>query len=226
MVAARHGILIKGSAFLEQLAEVSSVIFDKAGTLTIGELEVCGLLAAAGVDADDLVAIAASLGAASSHPGSGAIARLCPPEHRPAIVDLREERGFGVTARSCGERIALGRPELFANSVAGAATPLERDGPIAGVSRGGAFLGWPLLADHTRPEAEAATQDLRELGLGRQVLLTGDRERVAQNVALQLGVSDVRAEALPQQKMDRVLEEIAAGFRPTVVGDGMMIHWR
>ncbi len=93
--------------------------------------------------------------------------------------------------------------------------------PSRGVSRGETFLGWLLLADQTRPEAGVATQALRELGLGRQILLTGDRGRVAMRVADQLGITDVCAEALPQQKMARVLEEIELGYRPMVVGDGI-----
>jgi Cd2+/Zn2+-exporting ATPase len=220
VVAARHGILIKGSAFLEQLAEVNSVVFDKTGTLTVGELEVVALRPAEGVADADLVAISAALAAASSHPVSRAIARLCPFDQLSAVEDVREARGFGVTAHHKGEMIALGRPELFAG-LANAAAPPEHDGPIAGVSRGGTFLGWLLLADQTRPEAEAATRDLRDLGLGRQILLTGDRMRVAERIAGQLGIADVCAEALPQRKMARVLEEIELGFRPMVVGDGI-----
>jgi Cd2+/Zn2+-exporting ATPase len=221
VVAARHGILIKGSAFLEQLAEVNSVVFDKTGTLTVGELEVTELRPAEGITDTNLVAIAAALGAASSHPVSRAIARLCPPDQRPAIDDIREPRGFGVTALHNNEPIALGRPEMFGGMAGDAAFPPEHDSPIAGVSQGDTFLGWLLLADQTRPEAEAATQDLRDLGLDRQLLLTGDRSRVAIRIATQLGISDVCAEALPQQKMTRVLEEIEDGFRPMVVGDGI-----
>jgi len=97
----------------------------------------------------------------------------------------------------------------------------NHDGPIAGVARGNKFLGWMLLADEPRPEASEAIQDLRELGLRRQVLLTGDRMPVARRIADVLGLTDVRAEALPAEKMTRVLDEIGAGYRPMVVGDGI-----
>ena len=221
VVAARHGILIKGSAFLEQLAEVNSVIFDKTGTLTVGELDVVTVRLEPGVTEAELIATAAALGAASSHPVSRAIARMAPVDKHVRIKEVREARGFGVTAQLHGETIMMGRPELFAGTAAGFVSPPEHDGPIAGVSRGDAFLGWLLLADQVREEAETATRDLRDLGLTRQILLTGDRRRVAIQIAETLAIGDVRAEVLPQQKMDCVLEEIERGYRPMVVGDGI-----
>jgi P-type E1-E2 ATPase len=99
--------------------------------------------------------------------------------------------------------------------------PPVHDGPIAGLSRGTAFLGWLLFADEPRAEAGAAVAELRGLGLARQTLLTGDRWPVARRIAAAVGIEDVSAEALPAQKMDRVLAEIAAGYRPLVVGDGI-----
>ena len=100
-------------------------------------------------------------------------------------------------------------------------TPPSHDGPIAGVARGTKFLGWILLADEPRPEAREAITDLRELGLRRQLLLTGDRTSVARRVADFLGLPSFCAEALPAEKMTYVLDEIAAGYRPMVVGDGI-----
>jgi len=220
-VAARHGILIKGSAFLEQLAEVTSVVFDKTGTLTTGELTLMEFRAAPGVDAEAALRLAAALGAASSHPVSRAASRAAPPGGRPALEHVREMSGFGVTATVDGEPAALGRPDLFDGTGVGAPAPPVHDGPIAGVSRGDAFMGWLLFADRSRPEARMAVDDLRALGLERQVLLTGDRTAVAHRIGAELGIGEVCAEALPEQKMDRVLAEIRAGFRPLVVGDGI-----
>ena len=217
-VAARHGILIKGAAFLEQLAEV---VFDKTGTLTTGELTLTEFQAADGVDAGAALSLAAALGAASSHPVSRAASRAAPPGERPALDHVREMSGFGVTATLQGEAAALGRPDLFAGLGVDAPPPPAHDGPIAGVSRGAVFQGWLLFADRARPESRAAVEELRALGLQRQILLTGDREAVAQRIGVELGIGDVVAGALPEQKMDRVLAEIAAGFRPLVVGDGI-----
>ena len=220
-VAARHGILIKGAAFLEQLADVNAVVFDKTGTLTTGELSLTETHPAPGIDAARATAIAAALGAASSHPVSRAAARAVPAASRPEVTHVRETGGSGVTATIEGRVAALGRPDLFRSL--GIATPdvPGHDGPVAGVAYDGAFLGWLLFADQKRPESREATQALQALGLQRQVLLTGDRRAVATRIAAELGIDDVDAEVLPEQKMRRVMAEIDAGYRPMVVGDGI-----
>ena len=97
----------------------------------------------------------------------------------------------------------------------------EHEGPIAGIALDGRFLGWLLLADSVRAEAAEALADLRELGLGRQLLLTGDRRAVADAVAKQVGIRQLVAQALPEDKLRQVGAEIGSGFRPMVVGDGI-----
>ncbi|HUB48966.1 MAG TPA: cation-translocating P-type ATPase [Acetobacteraceae bacterium] len=224
-VAARHGILIKGSGFLEQLAEVTSVVFDKTGTITEGELSLVAALPAAGWTQGDLLYVAGLLGAGSSHPVSRALARHAASgsDTAPAAAaEIRELRGFGVTARlPDGRPAALGRPELFADiGIATGAVP-DHDGPVAGLGCDGMFLGWLLFADEVRPEAGLALADIRGLGLTRQMLLTGDRARVASRVGDSLGIARICAEALPEEKMRQVLQEIRDGYRPLVVGDGI-----
>lgn len=220
-VAARHGILIKGSAFLEQLAEVSSVIFDKTGTVTTGTLNLVGVRAMPGVAEGEMLAIAASLGAASSHPVSRALAGVVPPELHLPLTDAREDRGLGMHAHLGQDRIAMGRPALIASFGIIAQDMPEHDGPMVALSRGNRFLGWLLLADEPRAESLDALNGLRELGLERQILLTGDRAQVAERVGRQLGIAEICAEALPEQKMHRVLEEVRLGFKPMVIGDGI-----
>jgi Cd2+/Zn2+-exporting ATPase len=220
-VAARHGILIKGSAFLEHLADVTAVIFDKTGTITTGDLHLAEVRAMPGVDSTYLRRLAASLGASSNHPLSrAAVAEVAKPE-RFAIDEAREMGGFGVTGRYQGQVIALGRVDLFERLNIAVPAPPEHDGPIAGVSHGNEFLGWLLFHDQLRASAEPAVRDLKSLGIERIMLLTGDRSAVAHQVATQVGIATVNAEMLPEQKMDHVMREIKLGYRPMVVGDGI-----
>lgn len=220
-VAARHGILIKGSGFLEHLADVSSVVFDKTGTLTTGDLRLADVRPAPGVDAALLRRLGASLGAASNHPLSRAAAAAVPRDERPSIEEARELGGFGVTGRYEGALAALGRVDLFERLGIPVTPPPAHNGPIAGVSLDGRFLGWLLFFDQLRTSAGPAVADLRALGIEHMVLLTGDRTAVANEVAAEIGIDDVYAEMLPEQKLDRVMQEIKAGHRPMVVGDGI-----
>lgn len=219
-VAARHGILIRSSAFLEELADLTSLVVDKTGTLTYGTLRLQAIETPL-TEHQPLLQLAASLGAASSHPVSRALAGLVSHEQLLTLEDVRERQGLGVVARTEQGEAALGRPELF-DQLTITTTPVpDHDGPIAGLSLDAQFLGWLLLADSVKPEAQQALRELRELGLGRQVLLTGDRQSVADHLAQAVGISEVQAQALPEDKLKRVLGEIDSGFRPMVVGDGI-----
>ncbi len=220
-VAARHGILIKGSAFLEHLADVSSVIFDKTGTVTTGNLHLARVEPAEGVDPAVLKRLGASLGAASNHPLSRAAAAAVPKVERLDLEDARELGGFGVTGQYEGQAVVMGRADWFERLGITVTAPPAHVGPIAGVSRNGKFLGWLLFYDQLRSSASAAVQDLKGLGIEHMVLLTGDRTAVAQEVAAEIGVNEVWAEMLPEQKLNRVMHEIKAGHRPMVVGDGI-----
>jgi Zn2+/Cd2+-exporting ATPase len=222
-VAGRHGILIKGTAFLEELAEVDALIIDKTGTLTVGELRIAGLQACPGIDPGDLRRLAGSLGAASSHPVSRACAAALPAHDRLAITAIAEVGGQGLSGtRADGSAVAMGRPTWLAEHVPGGAiVPPTHDGPVVGVAAAGHLLGWILLADEPRADARAALDDLRGLGLSRQILVTGDRRAVAGRVAEALGITEVDAEVLPDQKLARVRSELTGGRRPLVVGDGV-----
>ncbi|ANI57526.1 heavy metal translocating P-type ATPase [Pseudomonas sp. DR 5-09] len=219
-VAARHGILIRSSAFLEELADLTSLVVDKTGTLTYGTLRLQSINSPR-ADHGSVMALAASLGAASSHPVSRALAGLVSAEEALVLTDIHERQGLGVVAKTAQGEAALGRPELFAQlGIPTTAIP-DHDGPIAGLALNGEFLAWLLLADTVKPEARFALSELRDLGLGRQLLLTGDRQSVAQTLAKDVGLHEVEAQALPEDKLNRVLKEIDNGFRPMVVGDGI-----
>ncbi|MFY0730026.1 heavy metal translocating P-type ATPase [Pseudomonas sp. NFX15] len=219
-VAARHGILIRSSAFLEELADLTSLVVDKTGTLTFGTLRLQSIDSPL-EDRSHVLKLAASLGSASSHPVSRALAGLVTQAHFLLLSDIHERQGLGVVAMTEQGEAALGRPELFAQLGISTTSVPVHDGPIAGLALNGEFLAWLLLADSVKPEAQFALSELRELGLGRQLLLTGDRHSVAQALARDVGISDVEAQALPEDKLNRVLKEIDSGFRPMVVGDGI-----
>lgn len=220
-VASRHGILVKGAAFLETLATVDAVAFDKTGTVTIGQLRLVEARPEANVSLGELIEIAGNLGAASSHPVSRALAHLVKDQERLVLTDIQETRGLGVVARYGEEVMALGRTALFEQLGIAISPPPSHDGPIAAVARGTRFLGWVLLADEPRPHAREAVADLARLGLRRQILITGDRWAAARRVAELLDIGEVHAELLPEQKMRTILAEVAAGHRPLVVGDGI-----
>ncbi|HVW72138.1 MAG TPA: cation-translocating P-type ATPase [Rhizomicrobium sp.] len=221
-VASRHGILVKGSAFLEQLANVDAIVFDKTGTLTLGELRLVATAPAMGISGPSLVRLAGSLGAASSHPVSRAVGLAVAEADRLAIVDPKETRGLGIVGQLGGETVALGRAALFEGlGIKFTPPPADHMGPVAGVSKGGVFWGWVLLADQIRPEAEGAVEELRALGLEHQLMVTGDRRAEAERVAKSLRISHVKPEALPDEKMEFVLGEARHGYRTMVVGDGI-----
>jgi heavy metal translocating P-type ATPase len=220
-VASRHGILVKGAAFLEQLGTVDTVVLDKTGTVTLGQLKLAGVLPEPGVERAAMLALAGSLGEASTHPVSRALASLVPDDARLPVAHVRETRGLGIVGFLEGGEVAMGRADLFDELRIAAPAPPAHDGPVAGLARDGRFLGWLLLADEARPEARAAVADLRALGLARQILLTGDRRSEAERIAQAIDLPEVRADALPAQKMQCVLDLVAEGRRPLVVGDGI-----
>jgi heavy metal translocating P-type ATPase len=221
-VAARHGILIKGTAFLENLADVSSLVIDKTGTLTTGQLSLADIRPAPGVERGMLLELGAALGALSSHPVSRARARACPAAPQPELQEMTELHGLGLRARQAdGTLLFLGRAALLEEEGIAPGPVPEHDGPMVCLSRNGSFLGWFLFSDPSRAEAADALAELKKLGLGRQILLTGDRRAVAERIGKQVDIPIVRAEVLPAEKMECVLEETRLGYKPLVVGDGI-----
>jgi len=197
------------------------VVFDKTGTLTTGELRLAEIDAAPGIDPQLVRRLAGSLGAGSNHPLSRAAAAAVAREERLILEDVHEAGGFGVSGRYQGEEAALGRVDLFERLGIEVQPAPAHTGPIAGVGLGRRFLGWLQFNDRLRPSAPGAVQELKHLGIEKMVLLTGDRAGAARQVAAEAGIDEVDAEMLPEQKLERVMEEIRAGRRPMVVGDGI-----
>jgi heavy metal translocating P-type ATPase len=223
-VASRLGILIKNSKFLEALADVDTVILDKTGTVTLGHLEVVSSQPVEGIDERAVLATAARCAVGSRHPVSRAVlaaaraAGVAPTEN---AREVEESAGRGMTARGDGVCHRLGKADWLREL--GLTLPADPDhaGPVVWVARDHRVLGCILLADLPRPEAAASIAELRALGAQRVVLLTGDRRQVARQVAGMLGIEEVLAEVLPEQKLQAVQTEKDAGRSVMVVGDGV-----
>ncbi|HME69704.1 MAG TPA: cation-translocating P-type ATPase [Myxococcota bacterium] len=221
--ATRLRILIKSTDFLERASEVDTLILDKTGTVTVGAPAVTEILPATGVSAERLLEVASSCGFGSLHPVSRAVvaeARARGVEVVPP-VDLEERPGLGVVALIEGVQAALGRKALLAELGVDPGSDEQGDAAEVWVALGQRFLGRLVLRDQPRKDARDALGDMRALGIDRLVLLTGDREGVAREVGEALGMDEVVAEVLPEQKLEVVRAEQATGRVVMMVGDGV-----
>ena len=223
--ASRLGILVKNTKFIEALADVDTVVLDKTGTVTLGHLEVVSIQPCAGIESTKICSAAAAWCAAGSrHPVSRAVIRAASkaglsPVEAPQVVE--ETPGRGVVAAVGNRLCLLGRGDWLQERGLVVPENPDHDGAVVWVARNDLVLGSLLLADLPRPEARRAINELRELGLTRVVLLTGDRKQAATHVARLLDIEHVIAEVLPEQKLQTVQNEKAAGRRVMVVGDGV-----
>ncbi|MEM1160796.1 MAG: cation-translocating P-type ATPase, partial [Pseudomonadota bacterium] len=219
-VATRFGILIKSTAFMEELTRCDTLLLDKTGTVTEGALQVVDVTCAEGVSVEDISAHAAALAAASTHPVSRAVASL-KSENTPRIEDANEIAGRGVEAVIDGKTYRLGRTALHRDAGVEPLAEPDHDGPLAGLSRDGAFLGWIHLADTIRAEAPEALGHLRAMGFDRQVLVSGDRKTVVEGAAHTLDIDVAIGEVLPAEKLEQVHAEQQNERRVLMVGDGI-----
>ncbi|MCS2169542.1 cadmium-translocating P-type ATPase [Scandinavium sp. TWS1a] len=220
-VAARHGILIRNAAFLEELADVDALIIDKTGTLTQGRLRLAELIQSSERSREAVLQLASALGAVSNHPVSRALVDARHNHKAISLRDVEEMHGLGVIATTDAGQVLLGRRELFERYRVSVSPLPIHDGPVVGLAENGVFLGWFLLEDTLRPEAPEAMATLKMLGIDHQLLLTGDRQIAAQRVAQQTGISELAAEVLPAEKLQKVHQAVNEGWRPMVVGDGV-----
>ena len=219
--ASREGILVKGSNYLETLAKVDAVVFDKTGTLTNGIFSVRSIYARQG-DAARVLYLAAHAEAASSHPIAACIrAAYGKTIDTAKVFDVREMGGGGVCAVVDGVRVAVGNGALMKKlGIAYDACPSV--GTIAYVSADDACIGYLDISDTVKPDAKKAIDALRRVGARRIVMLTGDRNAVAEEVARTLGIHEVKSELLPEDKVACMEEILAdAGGKVAFVGDGI-----
>lgn len=221
--ASREGVLIKGSNYLEALSSVSEIVFDKTGTLTRGTFEVTDVKPH-GCDASALLEYAALAECASSHPIALSLRRAVGNElDRARVSEIEEISGHGVMALVDGKRIAVGNArlmELLGIKYEEAAA----SGTVVYVSADGEYLGSILISDEIKPTSARAIAALKELGIEKTVILTGDNASVAADVAKRLGVDEYRAELLPSDKvecLESLLGELPRGKKLAFVGDGI-----
>ncbi len=222
-VATRLRILIKSADFLERASDVDTLILDKTGTVTVGAPVVTAVEAVGATTEDELLSVAAACAFGSRHPVSRAVVTeaLARGMSVEPPVEAHEEPGLGVAAEVKGHPTLLGRRQLLEE--AGVAVPSddEEDLSQVWVAWKGQCLGRIRLHDQPRPEASEALEAMRQLGIERLVLLTGDRKAVAQEVGEVLGVDEVVAEVLPAQKLEMVHGEQELGRTVMMVGDGV-----
>jgi cation-transporting P-type ATPase J len=229
--AGRHGVLVKSAVVMEQLGTTTQVAFDKTGTLTEGTPRLTGItmLPGAGLGERDVLALAAAAENPSEHPLGRAVVAAA-QESGLAIAPAEEftsAPGRGVSALVSGRRVEIGSPAylLSGRADAGAAArvaELEENGQTAAVVRVDSTVAAVLaIADRTRPAARLAVARITEVTGTAPVLLTGDNQRAAVRLAGQVGIGDVRAGLLPQDKVDAVCVLQAGGARVLLVGDGI-----
>src|SRR5581483_2819014 len=222
--AARRGLIVKGGLYVEALWAVDTVVLDKTGTLTFGNPEVTDLFPVDGVTAQDLLLTAAIAERPAEHPLGKAILRKAAGLSQPVVdpESFRYTPGRGIVCSSRGEEILVGNRALLAeraipDGLPAAGNPASSEVLVA---RGGRCLGSIRIADVLRPEAVEAVRQLRGMGL-RTLLLTGDRKAVADAVGRSLGVDEVAADLLPEEKLQRVRSLMKEGRTVAMVGDGI-----
>mgnify|MGYP001232383007 CR=1 FL=1 len=228
---ARKGVIFKGGAHLEQMSTIKVVAFDKTGTLTAGRPSVTDLVPASGVSVDELLRVSAAVEARSEHPLSRAVRQAAEARGIPleTVEEFEAVTGQGVGGALGGQIVRVGRLRFIEHcaghppaDLMAAHDRLKAEGKtVLFACAGGAWLGVIAVADRLREEAAALVSALHAAGVERVVMLTGDNERVGQNIAREAGIDHVYAELLPEDKA-RIMEELEREVGPVaMVGDGV-----
>jgi Zn2+/Cd2+-exporting ATPase len=227
--AARLGILIKNVADIELAAKINAFVFDKTGTLTTGQLAVSRLAPIGETKPAELLLLAASAEKYSNHPTAKALAQLAGEASVPLIEpkDFTETAGRGVKAQINGATVLVGRAAWLRDN--GVDSSFEKSvdlnetegWSLIFVARDGKCVGWVGLQDKTRSEAKESLEGLKESGVRRIAMISGDRQPVATRVAKEIGCEEAVGECLPQNKVEFVRGIKAKGYKVAVVGDGV-----
>ena len=225
-VATKRGVLIKNSKFIEELTEIDTVVFDKTGTITKGELSLTDLITAPGVEEQQLLAAATAVAVASTHPVSRAVVEYATARgvEFEREIDVKEVSGGGVIGTlQSGSVLRFGRREWLMEE--GCAIPeafgAEALGSVSFVACDGQLLGCLCFNDTVREDAARSVAALRELGAERTVMLTGDREAPAKRICESVGIDQLHAGLLPQDKLEHLRALGGDEHGVLVVGDGI-----
>ncbi|EWC93759.1 cadmium-exporting ATPase [Atopobium sp. BS2] len=221
--ASKEGILIKGSAYIDMLSTLDTVAFDKTGTLTEGVFEVLAVHPQA-IGEKDLLHLASHVEMHSTHPIAAALRAAYPIEDDDCVItDIKEIAGQGICANVNGKSVAVGNSALM-ESVGASWKACENHGTIIHVAVDGTYMGHIVISDRERADAPAAIASLKNVGVSKVVMLTGDKRDVAEEIAAKMGITEVRSELLPQDKVAAVeglLAQKTAGKSLAFVGDGI-----
>lgn len=221
--ASHEGVLVKGSNYLETMAQTKYVVFDKTGTMTQGVFEVSGVHHNT-IPEEQLLEYAALAECSSSHPISKSLQKAYgKPIDRNRVTDIEEISGHGVKAKVDGVEVAVGNAKLM-KKMNLPYSECHEVGTIVHVAVDGTYAGHILISDQLKPHAKQAIQDLKRAGITKTVMLTGDMKRVADQVAAELGIDEVHSELLPADKVAKVEELLAKkGEKEKLafVGDGI-----
>lgn len=221
--ASNQGILVKGSNYLETLAQTKYVVFDKTGTMTQGVFEVSGIHHNKMPD-EKLLEYAALAECSSSHPISKSLQKAYgKPIDRNRVTDIEEISGNGVIAKVDGISVAAGNTKLM-NRLGIAYQDCHHVGTVVHIAIDGKYAGHILISDIIKPHAKEAIAELKKAGISKTVMLTGDSKRVADQVAEELGIQEVYSELLPADKVSRVeelLNQKSEKAKLAFVGDGI-----
>ena len=218
--ASKRGVLIKGSNYLEALSMCDSIMFDKTGTLTKGVFKVTKISPADGVTEEELLLAAAAAEKLSNHPIARSVIEAYPAHNNIEVTNYIEITGMGVSAEYEGKKILAGSARLMqSNDLSMRDDP---EGTVVHVAEDKKYLGYLIISDEIKESSAKAISELRDIGVNKIIMLTGDNETTAKAVANEIGITDVHAALLPAQKVEIVERAITDGSgKLAFVGDGI-----